>query len=122
MSAAARAEAQQWQVTPETARFLQHFAYVATGRHHKFSDVRPFFCQVEAVETAIWLTEVASQSRNGKRLLDLLVAANKDANPELMRLALDATPSDEDDPLRAAALIGVALALDGGRSLQVRAA
>ena len=46
----------QWQVTPETARLLQHW------RHHKFSGVRPFFCQVEAVETAIWLTEVAPQS------------------------------------------------------------
>src|SRR6185295_1654401 len=28
------------------------------------------------------------QSRNGKRVLDHLAAANKDANPELMRLAL----------------------------------
>ena len=43
----------QWRVTPETARLLQHW------RHHEFSDIRPFFCQVEAVETAIWLTEVA---------------------------------------------------------------
>jgi type III restriction enzyme len=42
-----------WQVTPETARLLQHW------RHHKFSNIRPFFCQVEAVETAIWLAEVA---------------------------------------------------------------
>src|SRR6266567_505389 len=72
----------QWQVTPETARLLQHW------RQDKFSEVRPFFCQVEAAETAIWLTEVAPQSRNGKRLLDHLAAANKDANPELMRLAL----------------------------------
>ena len=50
-----------WQVTPETARLLQHW------RHHKFSSIRPFFCQVEAVETAIWLTEVAPQraSREG---------------------------------------------------------
>ena len=30
----------QWQVTPETARLLQHW------RHHKFSSMRPFFCQV----------------------------------------------------------------------------
>ena len=37
-----------WRVTPETARLLQHW------RHHKFSGIRPFFCQVEAVETAIW--------------------------------------------------------------------
>ena len=72
----------QWQVTPETARLLQHW------RHHKFSGIRPFFCQVEAVETAIWLTEVAPQSKHGKRVLDHLAAANKDANPELMRLAL----------------------------------
>jgi type III restriction enzyme len=72
----------QWQVTPETARLLQHW------RHHEFSGIRPFFCQVEAVETAIWLSEVAPNSKQGKRLLDHLAAANKDANPELMRLAL----------------------------------
>jgi len=73
----------QWQVTPETARLLEHW------RHHKFSSVRPFFCQVEAAETAIWLTEVAPQSgRAGKRLLDHLSNASMDANPELMRLAL----------------------------------
>ena len=41
----------QWQVSPETARLLQHW------RHHPFGSIRPFFCQVEAVETAIWLTE-----------------------------------------------------------------
>jgi len=72
----------QWQVTPETARLLQHW------RHHTFGSVHPFFCQVEAVETAIWLTEVAPQSKPGQRLLDHLAAANKDANPELTRLAL----------------------------------
>jgi type III restriction enzyme len=72
----------QWQVTPETARLLQHW------RSSNFGGVRPFFCQVEAAETAIWLTEVAPQSTNGKRILDHLAAANKDANPELMRLAL----------------------------------
>ena len=43
----------QWQVSPETARLLQHW------RHHDFQNLRPFFCQIEAVETAIWLTEVA---------------------------------------------------------------
>jgi type III restriction enzyme len=72
----------QWQVTPETARLLQHW------RHHPFTGVRPFFCQVEAVETAIWLTEVAPQTRAGKGLLDHLARANRDANPLLMRLAL----------------------------------
>lgn len=72
----------QWQVTPETARLLQHW------RHYGFSGVRPFFCQVEAAETAIWLTEVAPHTTHGKRLLGHLALANKDANPELMRLAL----------------------------------
>lgn len=74
----------QWQVTPETARLLQHW------RHHRFSGTRPFFCQVEAVETAIWLTEVASNTRSGRDFLDHLEAANNNANPELPlpRLAL----------------------------------
>ncbi len=71
-----------WQVTPETARLLKYW------RHHEFSGVRPFFCQVEAVETAIWLTEVAPQSKIGKRFLMHLDLANRDANPLLSRLAL----------------------------------
>jgi type III restriction enzyme len=71
-----------WQVTPEAARLLQHW------RHHDFDEVRPIFCQVEAAATGIWLTEVAPLSKSGKRILDHLVAANKDANLELMRSAL----------------------------------
>jgi len=73
----------QWHVTPETARLLNHW------RHHKFNNIRPFFCQVEAVETLIWLTEVAPTiGKAGKGFLDHLADANHDANPELMRLAL----------------------------------
>jgi Aldo/keto reductase family len=34
-----------WQVTTVSARLLQHW------RHHPFQSIRPFFCQVEAVET-----------------------------------------------------------------------
>jgi len=71
-----------WRVTPETARLLQHW------RHHPFNGVRPFFCQVEAVEAAIWLTEVAPNDTAGKGFLDHLANANHDANPELLRLAL----------------------------------
>jgi type III restriction enzyme len=73
----------QWQVSPETARLLQHW------RHHPFQAVRPFFCQIEAVETLIWLTEVAPKL--GKRALKFrahVEAANAQANPELVRLAL----------------------------------
>ena len=63
-----------WHVTPETARLLQHW------RHHRFEGIRPFFCQVEAAETAIWLTEVAPQiGKEGKRFLDHLKAVNDDA-------------------------------------------
>lgn len=72
----------QWGVTPETRRLLQHW------RHHSLSGIRPFFCQVEAVETVIWLTEVAPNERAGKTFLDHLANANNDANPELSRLAL----------------------------------
>ena len=72
-----------WQVTPETARLLQHW------RHHKFSSFRPFFCQVEAAESAIWLWEVAPKvGKTGRSFLDHIKGANEQANPELLRLAL----------------------------------
>ncbi len=73
----------QWQVTPETARLLQHW------RHHPFENIRPFFCQVEALETAIWLAEVAPKmGPRGAKFLTHLKAANAQANPELFRIAL----------------------------------
>lgn len=40
-----------WGVTPATARLLHHW------RRTEVEGLRPFFCQVEAVETVIWLTE-----------------------------------------------------------------
>ena len=44
---------------------------------------------MEAVETAIWLAEVApSAGKTGKDFLDHLANANNDANPGLLRLAL----------------------------------
>ena len=72
----------QWRVTAETARLLHHW------RHHRFADLRPFFCQVEAAETVIWLTEAARHSAAGRRFLAHLQAANEQANPGLSRLAL----------------------------------
>ena len=72
----------EWGVTPETARLLHHW------RHHRFNDIRPFFCQVEAVETVIWLTEVAPRLGAGRQFLEHLDTANKEANPALSRLAL----------------------------------
>ena len=49
--------AADWGVTPATARLLAHW------RSPNFESVRPFFCQVEAVETIIWLTEVARREK-----------------------------------------------------------
>ena len=73
----------QWQVTPETARLLQHW------RHHQFEEFRPFFCNIEAVETAIWLAEVASdRAAAGANIWTHIRGANKEANPELLRIAL----------------------------------
>jgi type III restriction enzyme len=71
-----------WLVTPETARLLQHW------RQHSFQGIRPLFCQIEAVETAIWLTEVAPKRPAWKRFQEHLAKANADANPELSRLSL----------------------------------
>ena len=72
-----------WKVTPETARLLQHW------RHHQFSGFRPFFCQIEAAEAAIWMTEVApGAGKGGSGYLEHLADANARANPGLMRLAL----------------------------------
>ena len=74
---------EQWRVTPETARLLKHW------RHHPFSGIRPFFCQIEAVETAIWLTEVApGRGNRGRRFLEPIEAASQQANPGLSRMAL----------------------------------
>lgn len=73
----------QWKVTAETARLLKHW------RHHEFQGIRPFFCQIEAAETAIWLTEVAPEiGKRGKDILEKLESANDEANPGLFRMAL----------------------------------
>ncbi len=74
---------EHWQVTPETARLLNHW------RHHEFQDVRPFFCQIEAVETAIWLMEVAPKlGAKGNKFWEHIKGANEQSNPELLRIAL----------------------------------
>ena len=76
-------DSSKWGVTPETARLLKHW------RHHRFSGIRPFFCQVEAAETAIWLTEVAPRAGlAANKFIHHLESANSEANPGLPRLAL----------------------------------
>ena len=71
-----------WGVSPVTQKLLRHW------RDYEFESVRPFFCQLEAVETAIWLTEVAPKNRAYGHIWKNLQAANEAANPELMRMAL----------------------------------
>ena len=71
-----------WGVSPATARVLTHW------RHHNFEGVRPFFCQVEAAETLIWLTEVARQQKRYAKFWEHIKGANEQANPELLRLAM----------------------------------
>mgnify|MGYP001792114120 CR=1 FL=1 len=72
-----------WKVSPTTEKLLQHW------RDYPFQGIRPFFCQVEAVETAIWLAEVAPKSgKKEKAFLQHLDEVNEDANPELFRICL----------------------------------
>ena len=71
-----------WGVTPTTARLLKHW------RHHEFGGIRPFFCQLEAVETVIWLTEAAPRTAAGRRFIEELDRANAAANGGMPRLAL----------------------------------
>ncbi len=82
-----RLPAEQCGVTPVTARLLRHW------REHDFLGRRPFFCQIEAVETVIWLAEVAGcvSGRTPaayKGILKHLRGANESANPGLLRIAL----------------------------------
>ncbi len=74
--------ANEWGVNPETARLLQHW------RHYEYEGIRPFFCQIEAVETAIWLAEVAPKNKKKYgQYLQHLAGANEMSNPELFRIA-----------------------------------
>ena len=51
----------QWGVSYETETLLKH-------RHSAGRELPLFFCQIEAVETLIWLTEVARPSRQHAHL------------------------------------------------------
>jgi type III restriction enzyme len=85
-----------WRVSPVTQRLLRHWRGIQADESRR---IRPFFCQLEAVEAAIWLTEVAPKSgKIGRWFLDRLVEANNVAltpdgtqvsttPPDLMRVA-----------------------------------
>lgn len=67
-------------VTYATRSLLEH--WTNPERENKL-----FFCQIEALETVIWLTECA-EKQGGALFLERIRAANREANPELFRLAL----------------------------------
>jgi type III restriction enzyme len=73
-----------WGVTPATQRLLEHWR----RPKGEWAGPRPFFCQIEAVETIIWLTEVAPRRAATRGLLDQIANDNAEANPALFRLAL----------------------------------
>lgn len=66
-------------VTPTTKRLLGYWTKPE-------NEPRLFFCQREAVETAIYLNECENKNRNDSFHKELL-SANKEANPDLYRIA-----------------------------------
>lgn len=73
-----------WGVAPATQRLLEHWR----RPKEEWVGPRPFFCQIEAVETMIWLTEVAPRRAVTRGLLDQIAKDNEEANPALFRLAM----------------------------------
>ena len=66
-------------VNPTTRRLLEHW-------NNPENEPRLYFCQREAVETAIYLNECDNKQRNDS-FYKQLVKANEDANPDLFRIA-----------------------------------
>ena len=81
-----RAKVDKWRqgghvgVTKTTSQLLDYWC-------NPLRDKKLFFCQIEAVETAIYLTEVAGKYGDAWIENDLR-RANEDANPLLFRIAL----------------------------------
>ena len=90
-------EPAMWRVSPVTQTLLRHWRAIQADECRV---IRPFFCQLEAVEAVIWLTEVAPRSgKTGAWFLDRLFEANNivlvpngtpvtAARPDLLRTAL----------------------------------
>ena len=66
-------------VTPTTRRLLEHW-------NNPENEPRLYFCQREAVETAIYLNEYENKQRNDS-FYNKLVEANEEANPDIFRIA-----------------------------------
>lgn len=70
-----------WKATPITASLLEWWRKPKDGK-------RPYFCQLEAVETAIWLEEVAPKKAETAKIIESLKEFNQAHNPGLFRIAL----------------------------------
>jgi type III restriction enzyme len=68
-------------ITATTRRLLEH--WTAEGREKRF-----FFCQVEALETAIFLAEAAHKETGGVYFQESLRQVADEHNPGLYRIAL----------------------------------
>jgi type III restriction enzyme len=68
-------------VTYETARLLLHW-------RDRSRETPLFYCQVEAAETVIWLTEVAAKNSRNSRFIEFVVNQCEEANPGLVRFAM----------------------------------
>ena len=83
-----RTQVDEWRLKPPEQ---QNVTYVSQKllRHWREGKTtpRPFFCQVEAAETLIWLNEVAPHTAEGRGILAELKEANAEANPDLLRYA-----------------------------------
>jgi type III restriction enzyme len=66
--------------TATTKRLLDHWT-------HPARDKKLFFCQIEALETVIYLTEAARQFKD-EWILNAIRESNEEANPGLLRMAL----------------------------------
>jgi type III restriction enzyme len=69
-------------------RHACHRAPSPARRRTEVEGLRPFFCQVEAVETVIWLTEVASGQKRYAHLWKHLKGANNASSAYLLRVAM----------------------------------
>ena len=67
-------------VTSTTKRLLDHWT-------NPSRDKKLFFCQIEALETVIYLAEAARQFKD-EWILDAIRESNEEANPGLFRMAL----------------------------------
>jgi len=81
-----RIEVDRWRMnhwsgaTTMTRQLLEHW-------NNPDRDRKLFFCQIEAVETSMWLAEIAGKTGRGRYFLDELQRFNEDANPGLFRVA-----------------------------------